>query len=78
VPSAISVNMLRWRLTTDAQPRWKNGQPAHSTTGVAKTNWIQLRDHVSHCVAGAFTSGDMVEQRHKVEELIETISRMTR
>jgi DNA-binding FrmR family transcriptional regulator len=37
-----------------------------------------LRDHVSHCVAGAFTSGDMVEQRHKVEELIETISRMTR
>jgi DNA-binding FrmR family transcriptional regulator len=37
-----------------------------------------LRDHVSHCVAGAFTSGDMVEQRHKVEELIETIARMTR
>jgi CsoR family transcriptional regulator, copper-sensing transcriptional repressor len=37
-----------------------------------------LRDHVSHCVAGAFTSGDMVEQRHKVEELIDTIARMTR
>jgi CsoR family transcriptional regulator, copper-sensing transcriptional repressor len=37
-----------------------------------------LRDHVSHCVAGAFTSGDVVEQRHKVEELIATIARMTR
>jgi DNA-binding FrmR family transcriptional regulator len=37
-----------------------------------------LRDHVSHCVAGAFTSGDPIEQRHKVEELVETIGRMTR
>ena len=37
-----------------------------------------LRDHVSHCVANAFASGDAVEQRHKVEELVETIGRMTR
>jgi DNA-binding FrmR family transcriptional regulator len=37
-----------------------------------------LRDHVAHCVAGAFVSGDLVEQRHKVEELVETIGRMTR
>lgn len=37
-----------------------------------------LRDHVSHCVADAFASGDSVEQRHKVEELVETIGRMTR
>jgi CsoR family transcriptional regulator, copper-sensing transcriptional repressor len=37
-----------------------------------------LRDHVSHCVADAFVSGDLVEQRHKVEELVETIGRMTR
>jgi len=37
-----------------------------------------LRDHVSHCVAGAFVSGDPVEQRQKVEELVETIGRMTR
>ena len=37
-----------------------------------------LRAHVSHCVAGAFASGDVVEQRHKVEELIATIARMTR
>ena len=37
-----------------------------------------LRDHVSHCVAGAFASGDVIEQRHKVEELVATIGRMTR
>lgn len=37
-----------------------------------------LHDHVSHCVAGAFASGDLVEQRHKIEELVETIGRMTR
>lgn len=37
-----------------------------------------LQDHVSHCVTGAFASGDPVEQRHKVEELVETIGRMTR
>ena len=35
---AISVNMLRLRLTIDAQPRWKNGQPPQSTTGVARTS----------------------------------------
>lgn len=37
-----------------------------------------LQDHVSHCVASAFASGDPVEQRHKVEELVQTIGRMTR
>lgn len=37
-----------------------------------------LRDHVSHCVAGAFASGDPIDQRHKVEELVEAVGRMTR
>ena len=37
-----------------------------------------LRDHVSHCVAEAFASGDGVEQRDKIEELIGTIGRMSR
>jgi CsoR family transcriptional regulator, copper-sensing transcriptional repressor len=37
-----------------------------------------LKDHVSQCVAGAFASGDPIEQRHKVEELVQTIGRMTR
>ena len=31
--------MLRLRLTTDCQPRTKNGQPPQSTTGVASTSW---------------------------------------
>ncbi len=37
-----------------------------------------LRDHVSHCVADAFVSGDPIEQREKVEELVGTIGRMRR
>ena len=42
MPSAISVNMLRLRLAIDCAPRTKKGQPAHSTTGVAKTSCTQL------------------------------------
>lgn len=34
VPIAMSVNILRERCLTEYQPRWKNGQPAQSTTGV--------------------------------------------
>src|SRR5438309_218966 len=34
--------MLRLRVTSDCQPRTKNGQPAQTTTGVAKTSWIQF------------------------------------
>ena len=34
--------MLRLRVTSDCQPRTKNGQPAHSTTGVAKANCSQF------------------------------------
>lgn len=37
-----------------------------------------LRDHVSHCVAAAFAAGDSVEERRRVEELVDTIGRMTR
>lgn len=43
-----------------------------------KVEQVILRDHVSHCVADAFTSADISEQRHKVEELITTIGKMTR
>ena len=41
VPIAISVNMLVERFTIEVQPRWKNGHPPHSTTGVARTSSIQ-------------------------------------
>ena len=37
-----------------------------------------LRDHVGHCVARAFASGDLADQRSKVDELVESIARMTR
>ena len=37
-----------------------------------------LKDHIDHCVAQAFASGDLAEQRAKVAELTDTISRMTR
>ena len=60
-PMTISVNMFKCRVTTERQPRWTNGQPAHQTTGVVRANWIQreawpstqdclasCRDQVSH------------------------------
>lgn len=37
-----------------------------------------LRNHVDHCVADAFTSGDVDGQRQKIEELVDTMARMTR
>ena len=37
-----------------------------------------LRDHVAHCVADAFSSGDALDQQQKVEELIGAIGRITR
>ena len=37
-----------------------------------------LRDHVSHCVAHAFVAGDPIDQQRKVEELVETVGRMSR
>jgi len=37
-----------------------------------------LRDHEHHCVAHALQSGDAIEQRHKVDELVAVIGRLTR
>ena len=37
-----------------------------------------LREHVAHCVEHAISSGDKVEQRAKVAELMEVIGRATR
>src|SRR5882672_3769754 len=39
-PKAIRVNMFRWRVRSEFQPRTKNGQPAQRTTGVVKMNCI--------------------------------------
>lgn len=37
-----------------------------------------LKDHVSRCVMHAFASGDIVEQRQKIDELVRVLGRLTR
>jgi DNA-binding FrmR family transcriptional regulator len=37
-----------------------------------------LRNHVDHCVRGAFASGDAADQRQKIEELVEVLQRAAR
>lgn len=37
-----------------------------------------LRDHVAHCVEGAIASGDKVDQRRKIAELMDVVGRAGR
>jgi CsoR family transcriptional regulator, copper-sensing transcriptional repressor len=37
-----------------------------------------LRDHISHCVDHAIVGGDAAEQRQKIAELLEVLSRTAR
>jgi CsoR family transcriptional regulator, copper-sensing transcriptional repressor len=37
-----------------------------------------LRDHVAHCVEHAISSGNKADQRRKIEELMEVVSRVDR
>lgn len=37
-----------------------------------------LREHIDHCVATAFTSGDPAEQRRKADELVAVLERSLR
>jgi DNA-binding FrmR family transcriptional regulator len=37
-----------------------------------------LRDHVAHCVEGAIASGNKVDQRKKIAELMEVLGRAER
>jgi DNA-binding FrmR family transcriptional regulator len=37
-----------------------------------------LRDHVSHCVEHAISSGNKADQRRKIEELMDVVSRADR
>ena len=37
-----------------------------------------LRDHVAHCVEGAIASGNRVDQRKKIAELMEVFGRAER
>ena len=53
-------------------------QIAAVRAALAKVEEQVLHDHVDTCVANAFTSGDPAEQRHKVDELVQTIGRLRR
>jgi DNA-binding FrmR family transcriptional regulator len=37
-----------------------------------------LRDHIGHCVEHAITSGDKANQRRKIAELLDVLSRTAR
>jgi DNA-binding FrmR family transcriptional regulator len=37
-----------------------------------------LRDHVAHCVEGAIVSGNRTEQRRKIAELMDVVTRADR
>jgi len=37
-----------------------------------------LRDHVAHCVEHAISSGDKADQRRKIAELMDVVSRVER
>ena len=37
-----------------------------------------LRDHVAHCVEHAITAGDKTDQRRKIAELMDVVSRADR
>jgi DNA-binding FrmR family transcriptional regulator len=45
---------------------------------LAKVEAELLRDHVDHCIRGAFKSGDAADQQQKIEELVEVLQRASR
>ena len=45
---------------------------------LAKVEDEIIKDHVGHCVEHAILSGDPAQQRAKVTELVDTLSRMGR
>ena len=60
VPMPIRLNILRWPVLKDATARSKNGQPAHSTTGVARPNCSQLKMFMPktscRCIPGSISA----------------------
>jgi DNA-binding FrmR family transcriptional regulator len=45
---------------------------------LSKVEGELLRNHVDHCVRGAFASGDAGDQQRKIEELVEVLQRTAR
>lgn len=53
-------------------------QISAARAALSKVEEELLRNHVSHCVEHAISSGDAEDQRRKVAELIEVFSRRMR
>ncbi|MCV0371465.1 metal-sensitive transcriptional regulator [Filomicrobium sp.] len=53
-------------------------QIAAARAALRRVEEAVLKDHVSHCVEHAITSGDADEQRTKVAELMEVLARTNR
>lgn len=53
-------------------------QIAAARTALRRVEEEILRDHVGHCVEHAITSGNKVDQRRKIEELMQVVSRADR
>ena len=67
------MNMLRLRRSSDSQPRWKNGNPAHSTTGVARTSCNQFASKpgcgsISNATTGTVSAAPIHRRRRHVGE----------
>jgi DNA-binding FrmR family transcriptional regulator len=45
---------------------------------LSKVETELLRNHVDHCVRGAFASGDAQDQQQKIDELVEVLERTAR
>ncbi len=54
--------MFKFQVTIDRQPRSKNGQPAHSTTGVPSTSCTQGYAAPSHSSTRRPTIGNMASR----------------
>jgi DNA-binding FrmR family transcriptional regulator len=48
------------------------------STALDSLSFRILDDHVKHCVAGAFASGDEAEAQAKAEELLEAVHRFAK
>jgi DNA-binding FrmR family transcriptional regulator len=53
-------------------------QIAAATTALESIALELLDQHVKHCVAGAFASGDEVEMEQKTTELLAAVRRFTK
>lgn len=53
-------------------------QIAAVRAALGKIEQVILRDHISHCVAQAMSSGNTAEQKKKIDELMDVLARSAR